>query len=109
MDTPQQGYDESKALIERWHNKGRQLYSVTPRFAPTSSHEQMEMTGVLWQENPGVYLQSHISENQNEMAWAQFLYPDRKGYLDIYAHYNLIGPRSIFGHGIWLTEKELQQ
>jgi len=75
-DTPQQGYDETKALIEKWHGKGRQLYCVTPRFAPTSSPEQMEMTGQVWQEHPGTYLQSHVSENMGEVAWVKELYPD---------------------------------
>ncbi len=108
MDTPQKGYDESKALIAKWHGAGRQLYCVTPRFAPTSSREQMEMTGQLWKEHPGTYLQSHVSENRGEVAWVRELYPDRKGYLDVYDHYGQIGPRSIYGHGIWLTEQELQ-
>jgi len=108
-DTPQKGYDESKALINKWHGKGRQLYSVTPRFAPTSSPEQMEMTGALWTEHPGTYLQSHISENQGDVAWVKELYPQRSGYLDTYEHYNQLGPRAIYGHAIWLTEKELQR
>ncbi|TDJ69496.1 MAG: guanine deaminase [Proteobacteria bacterium] len=108
-DTPQKGYDETKALIEKWHEKGRQLYCVTPRFAPTSSPEQMEMTGAVWQEHSGTYLQSHISENKGEVAWVNELYPDRAGYLDVYDHYKQLGPRAIYGHGIHLTESELQR
>ena len=108
-DTAKKGYDESKALIARWHGKGRQLYCVTPRFAPTSTPEQMEMTGRLWNEHPGTYLQSHVSENRGEVAWVKELYPERKGYLDVYDHYKQLGPRSIYGHGIWLTEEELQR
>jgi guanine deaminase len=108
-DTPQQGYDESKALIGRWHGKGRLLYCVTPRFAPTSSPEQMDLTGALWREHPGTYLQSHVSENRGEVAWVQELYPERRGYLDVYEHYGQLGPRAIYGHGIWLTEEELQR
>jgi guanine deaminase len=108
-DTPKRGYDESKALIGRWHGKGRQLYCVTPRFAPTSSPEQMEAAGALWREHPGTYLQSHVSESRAEIAWAKELYPQRRGYLDIYDHYELLGPRAIYGHGIWLTEDELRR
>jgi guanine deaminase len=108
-DTPKKGYDESKALIKKWHNKGRQLYCVTPRFAPTSSPEQMEMTGALWAEHPGTYLQSHVSENRGEVAWVKELYPARKGYLDVYDHYKQLGPRAIYGHGIWLSEDELRR
>jgi guanine deaminase len=108
-DTPKQGYDDSKALIQKWHNRGRQLYCVTPRFAPTSTPEQMTMVGDLWAEHPGTYLQSHVSENRGEVAWVKELYPERKGYLDVYDHYKQLGPRSIYGHGIWLTEDELKR
>jgi guanine deaminase len=108
-DTPQKGYDESKALIAKWHGRDRLLYCVTPRFAPTSSPEQMDMTGRLWAEHPGTYLQSHVSENRGEVAWVKELYPQRKGYLDVYDHYKQLGPRAIYGHGIWLTEPELQR
>ena len=108
-DTPQKGYDESRALIGRWHGKGRQLYCVTPRFAASSSVEQMEMTGALWSEHPGTYLQSHVSENLAEVAWVKQLYPERKGYLDVYDHYKQLGPRAIYGHGIHLTEQELRR
>ena len=107
LDTPQKGYDESKALIRKWHGNGRNLYCVTPRFAATSSPEQMQMTGALWKESPGTYLQSHISENRGEVAWVRELYPERKGYLDTYDHYGQLGPRAVYGHGIYLTEDEL--
>lgn len=108
-DTPKKGYDETKALIGKWHGKGRNLYCVTPRFAPTSSPEQMEMTGAVWNEHKGTYLQSHVSENRGEVAWVKELYPERKGYLDTYDHYKQLGPRAVYGHGIWLTEEELQR
>lgn len=108
-DTPKKGYDETKALIKKWHGKGRNLYCVTPRFAPTSSPEQMEMTGAVWNEHKGTYLQSHVSENRGEVAWVKELYPERKGYLDTYDHYKQLGPRAVYGHGIWLTEEELQR
>jgi guanine deaminase len=108
LDTAQRGYDESKALIDRWHGRGRALYAVTPRFAPTSTVEQMELAGTLWKENPGTYLQSHVAENRDEVAYARSIYPERSGYLDIYDHHGQLGPRAIYGHGIWLTEPELQ-
>lgn len=109
MDTAQSGYDQTKALIGKWHGKGRALYSVTPRFAPTSSVEQMELAGAVWNEHPGTYLQSHISENLAEIEWAKSLYPDCSGYLDIYEKYGQVGPRSILGHGVHLTEAEFQR
>lgn len=106
-DTAQRGYDESKALIQRWHGRGRALYAITPRFAPTSTPEQMERAGALWKEHPGTYLQTHVSENRAEVEYARSIYPERAGYLDIYDHYGQLGPRAIYGHGIWLTDAEL--
>jgi guanine deaminase len=106
-DTAQRGYDESKALISRWHGRGRASYAITPRFAPTSTVEQMELAGALWKEHPGTYLQSHVSENRAEVEYARSIYPERSGYLDIYDHYGQLGPRAIYGHGIWLTDAEL--
>jgi guanine deaminase len=108
LDTAQQGYDETKALIARWHNNGRQLYCVTPRFAPTSTPEQMEMTGAVWAEHPGTYLQSHVAENLGEVEWVKELYPDRKGCVDVFQYYGQLGERAIFGHGVHLTEEEFQ-
>jgi guanine deaminase len=108
-DTAQSGYDESKALIAKWHGRGRLAYAVTPRFAATSTPAQMEAAGALWRESPGTYLQSHVAENRREVAWVKELYPERKGYLDVYDHYGQLGPRAIYGHGIWLTEDELRR
>jgi guanine deaminase len=108
-DTARRGYDESKALIARWHGRGRLAYAVTPRFAASSTPAQMEAAGALWRESPGTYLQSHVSENRREVAWVKELYPERKGYLDVYDHYGQLGPRAIYGHGIWLTEDELRR
>jgi guanine deaminase len=105
-DTARSGYDESKALIERWHGRDRLAYCVTPRFAATSSPAQLEAAGALWREHPGTYLQSHIAENRAEVAWIRSLFPDRSGYLDVYDHYGLLGTRAIYGHGIWLDEHE---
>jgi len=108
-DTAQRGYDESKALIARWHGKGRASYAITPRFAPSSTPEQMELAGALWKEHPGTYLQSHVSENRREVEWARELFPERRDYVDVYDHFGQLGPRAIYGHGIHLTETELQR
>jgi len=107
LDTPQQGFDETQALIARWHGRGRLLYAITPRFAPTSSREQLEAAGALCEEHPGCYLQTHVSENKAEIAWVEELFPERKGYLDVYDHYGLCRPRAVFGHGTHLTDDEL--
>ncbi|MGL4858979.1 MAG: guanine deaminase, partial [Enterobacteriaceae bacterium] len=108
MDTAESSYQQSKALIERWHKKDRLLYAVTPRFAPTSSPEQLAMAQRLLQEYPDVYLQTHLSENKDEIAWVKSLFPERKNYLDVYHHYGLTGKRSVFAHGIHLHQDEWQ-
>ncbi|MBF7141447.1 MULTISPECIES: guanine deaminase [Pseudomonas] len=105
-DTAQTGYEQSKALIERWHGKGRLQYAVTPRFAPTSTPEQLTAAGRLLAEHEGVYLHTHLSENQQEIEWVKALFPEQDGYLDVYDHYGLLGERSVFAHGVHLCEDE---
>ncbi|WP_333984288.1 guanine deaminase [Ectopseudomonas khazarica] len=108
-DTPETGYAESKALIERWHGKGRLHYAVTPRFAPTSTPEQLELAGKLLGEYPDLYMHTHLSENRKEIEWVKALFPERKGYLDVYDHHRLIGPRAVFAHGVHLCDEECQR
>ena len=108
-DTPESGYAESKALIERWHGKGRLHYAVTPRFAPTSTPEQLDLAGKLFGEYPDLYMHTHISENKAEVAWVKELFPARKGYLDVYDHHKLIGPRAVFAHGVHLCDHECKR
>jgi len=108
-DTAQSGWQQSQELIDLWHNKGRQKYVVTPRFAPTSTPAQMSLAGKLLADNPGVYLQTHLSENLEEIDWVKSLFPDNKHYLDVYDSFGLLGPTSIFGHGIHLEADEWQR
>ncbi|WOE30847.1 MULTISPECIES: guanine deaminase [unclassified Acinetobacter] len=105
-DTAESAYHDSKTLIEQWHNKGRNLYAITPRFAPTSTPEQLQKAQQLKTEYPDVYLHTHLSENQNEIAWVKSLFPEQQGYLDVYHHYGLTGSRSIFAHCVHLDEHE---
>jgi guanine deaminase len=106
LDTPETSYTQSKELIQRWHNKGRQRYCITPRFAGTSSTAQLEVAGKLWREHPTTYLQTHLSENRAEVAWMRDLFPTHKNYLDIYASHNLLGPRSIYAHCVHVDEED---
>tara|TARA_R110001583_G_scaffold68344_4_gene194570 strand:+ start:5732 stop:7042 length:1311 start_codon:yes stop_codon:yes gene_type:complete len=108
LDTAQSSYDQSKALIEKWHNKGRLQYAITPRFAPTSTPQQLALAGKLKSEYPDVYVQTHLSENKDEIEWVKSLFPEREGYLDVYDHYGLTGDKSVFAHSIHLTDKEWQ-
>ncbi|HTR84982.1 MAG TPA: guanine deaminase [Reyranella sp.] len=108
LDTTRSSYDDSKRLISRWHGHGRLMYAITPRFAATSTPDQLEAAGALWKEHPDCFLQTHISENKGEIAWVKELFPERRGYLDVYDHHGLCGRRAVFGHGIHLTDEEMQ-
>ena len=105
-DTAQSGYDESLALIRRWHGKERLSYAVTPRFAPTSSEAQLEAAGRLYRENPGVLMHTHVAENRDEVAWVKRLFPDARSYLDVYERFGLLGPRAVLAHGIYLDDAD---
>jgi guanine deaminase len=106
VDTPQSSYADSKALIEKWHNKGRLRYAVTPRFAPTSTPEQLAKAGQLMQEHPGVYLHTHMSESADEVLWVEELFPECDHYLHTYDDAGLLGRRSVFAHCIHLNDAE---
>ncbi|ENU64054.1 MULTISPECIES: guanine deaminase [Acinetobacter] len=105
-DTAETAYTDSKALIEKWHGQGRNLYAITPRFAPTSTPEQLQKAGQLKAEYPDVYVHTHLSENKNEIAWVKELFPEREGYLDVYHHYGLTGSKSVFAHCVHLEDEE---
>ena len=109
VDTAESSYVDSKALIERWHGKGRLHYAVTPRFAPTSTPEQLALAGQLLTEYPDLYMQTHISENLKEVEWVKALFPERKHYLDVYDHFKLLGERSVFAHGVHLCDEECER
>jgi guanine deaminase len=108
-DTAQQGYDESRALLEKWHGRGRCLYAITPRYAGSSSAAQLELAGALWREHPGAYMHSHLAENVAEVEWVRRLFPDARDYVDVYERFGMLGPRAVFAHGIHLSERELQR
>ncbi len=102
-------YEESAELVERWHGKGRLHYAVTPRFAPTSSEAQLQNCGRLLDEYDGLYLQSHVAENHDEVAWVDELFPDSRSYLDVYDSYGLLRERSVYAHCIHLDQTDWQR
>ena len=101
---------ESEELIQRWHRGGkgggRTMYAITPRFAPTSTEAQLAATGELARAYPDTFIQTHVSENQDECAWVGALFPQRRSYLDVYEHHGLMRPRAMFGHCIWLDDTD---
>jgi guanine deaminase len=97
---------DCRALIARWHGRGRNLYAVTPRFAATSTPAQLAMAGRLLAEHPGVYMQTHVAENRAEVAWIAELFPQARSYLDVYAAHGLLNERAVLAHGIWLDDAD---
>jgi guanine deaminase len=105
-DTAQSAYDDSKALLEKWHGVDRLSYVITPRFSPTSTPEQLAALGALWREYPDCLMQTHLSEQPDEIAWVQALFPQSRDYLDTYEAQGLLREGAVFGHAIHLTPRE---
>jgi guanine deaminase len=108
-DTAERGYRESRALLERWHGRGRQLYAISPRFALTSTEAQLEAAGALAKEHPDAYVQTHLCENDDEIAAVRRLFPSASSYTDIYDRFGLLGRRSLLGHCIHLEDEEIER
>jgi guanine deaminase len=105
-DSAEGGVRDSEELIRKWHNKGRNMYAITPRFAPTSTEAQLGAAGELARAYPDTYIQTHVSENRDECAWVQSLFPAARSYLDVYDQYGLMRERAMYGHCIWLDERD---
>ena len=108
-DSAQSAYDDSRALIARWHGVDRLSYILTPRFSPTSTPDQLAALGALWAEHPNCLMQTHLSEQTDEIAWVKSLYPTARDYLDTYEAHGLLGPNALFGHAIHLEAREIDR
>lgn len=108
-DTAQSGYDDSKTLLERWHGVGRLSYAITPRFSPTSTPDQLDAMGALWAEHPDCLMQTHLSEQLDEIEWVKSLFPSARDYLDTYETHGLLGARGLYGHAIHLEPREVDR
>lgn len=106
LETASASYEESEALLKKWHNHNRLLYAITPRFAPTSTPEQLSLAGALKKKYPTTYLHTHLSENCDEVAWVKSLFSEAKNYLDVYDKAGLVTSKSIFAHAIHLENSE---
>ena len=107
LEDARQSYDQSRALLQKWHKRGLLQYAITPRFAPTSTPALLEAAGQLKREFPDAYVHTHISENKNEVTWVQQLFPEAAEYADVYDRYGLLDELTVLAHGVWLTEEEL--
>ena len=108
-DTARTAHDNSAALIARWHGRGRAIYAITPRFSPTSTPEQLQALGALWASHPDCLMQTHLSEQTDEVAWVRSLYPRARDYLDTYEAFGLLGARGLYGHAIHLEQREIDR
>ncbi len=106
QDDPETGARESEELYRQWHGKGRLRYAVTPRFAVTSTQAQLKVSGELLASLTGALMQTHLSESPGEIAMVKQLFPEAVDYTDVYDRCGLLGPRSLFAHGIHLSERE---
>lgn len=105
-DDVEQAERDCSELIARWHGRDRLAYAVTVRFAPTSTPAQLAMAGGLVAAHPGVYMQTHVAENRDEVRWVAELFPEARSYLDVYARAGLLNERSVLAHGIWLDDAD---
>ncbi|WP_163575648.1 guanine deaminase [Halomonas faecis] len=101
-DDTQGGIRDTERLIADWHGRERLGYSVTPRFAPTSTRGQLDAAGGLLRNDATLWLQTHLAENTGELDWVAELFPESRDYLEVYERSGLVGPRSTFAHGIHL-------
>lgn len=108
-DTAKSAYDDSKALLDRWHGVDRLSYVITPRFSPTSTPEQLHALGGLWAERPDCLMQTHLSEQTDEIAWVKTLFPEAQDYLDTYEQTGLLGENGLYGHAIHLEPREIDR
>jgi len=106
-DTAQSAHDDSKRLLDRWHGVDRLSYVITPRFSPTSTPEQLAALGALWRAHPDCLMQTHLSEQVDEIAWMRALHPQSRDYLDTYEAQGLLAEGAVFGHAIHLTAREI--
>jgi len=105
-DETEQSLIDTERLIRKWHGVDRLGYAITPRFAPTSSHAQLRGAGELAARYPDVWIQSHVAENQGEVAWVKELFPEARSYLAVYDEFGLMRERAVYAHCIWFDETD---
>ena len=105
-DQTEQSLIDTEDLIARWHGVDRLAYAITPRFAPSSTEAQLRGAGELAATHPGTWIQSHVAENLDEIAWARQLFPGARSYLGIYADHGLMRERAIYAHCIHFDDAD---
>ena len=105
-DQTEQSLIDTEALIKQWHGVDRLGYAITPRFVPSCSAAQLHGAGELAANYPDVWIQSHVAENKDEIAWVRQLYPDARSYLSVYEQFGLLRPRAVYAHCIHIDDED---
>lgn len=105
-DDTEQSLIDTEALIEKWHGVDRLGYAITPRFVPSCSEAQLRGAGELAARYPDVWIQSHVAENADEIAWVHRLYPEARSYLSVYEQFGLLRPRAVYAHCIHINDED---
>ncbi len=105
-DQTEQSLRDSEQLIQRWHGQGRLGYALTPRFAASCSARQMRGAADLAEAYPGTWIQTHVAENHEEIAWVAQLFPAARSYLGVYESLGLLRPRSVYAHCLYLDQND---
>ena len=105
-DETEQSLVDSEALINKWHGVDRLGYAITPRFVPSCSAAQLHGAGELAAQYPDVWIQSHVAENKDEIAWVRQLYPEARSYLSVYEQFGLLRPRAVYAHCIHIDDED---
>jgi len=106
LDETQQSLTDTEALINKWHGVDRLGYAITPRFVPTSSAVQLRVAGELAAKYPNAWIQSHLAENLDEIAWVKRLYPNARSYLSVYEQFGLLRPKAVYAHCIHIDDDD---
>ncbi|UUZ64647.1 guanine deaminase [Polaromonas sp. P1-6] len=105
-DETEQSLIDTEALINKWHGVDRLGYAITPRFVPSCSAAQLHGAGELAAQYPDVWIQSHVAENKDEIAWVRQLYPEARSYLSVYEQFGLLRPRAVYAHCIHIDDAD---
>jgi guanine deaminase len=104
--SPEAAYEASRRLLERWHDRGRLRYAITPRFSGSCSEAMLESCGALGGDLP---VTTHINENPAEVREVAELFPWSRDYLETYERFGLVRRGAVLAHDVHVTDDELRR
>lgn len=109
IQTTERSLKETEAFIKDLQEEPLVKAVITPRFAPSCTSDLLEGLGQLSVDHH-VPVQSHLSENRDEVAWVKALFPENKTYTEVYEKRQLLGKeKTLMAHAIYLEEAELER